>query len=47
MTTMFVNFCELFSDCSLTNDLPYSLPGARNVMENKKDEVIALMELMF
>lgn len=47
MTTLFVHFCELFSESSLTNDLSYSLPGGRNIMENKKDKVIALMELMF
>lgn len=46
-TTLFVHFCELFSEYSLTNDLSCSLPGARNIMENKKDKVIALMELMF
>lgn len=43
---LFVHFCELFSECSLTNHLSESA-SAMNVMENKEDKVIALMERVF
>lgn len=40
------SFLQLFSECLLWNDVSYIVPGARNIMENKKDMVIDYMELI-
>lgn len=41
------SFLQLFSECLLWNDVSYPVPGARNITGNKKDKIIALVELVF